>query len=80
MNEPNAETPPPATPPGAPPAAASTVVSGEHSERENTLQKLLRERELELARLQDENHRLKTPLTPAQIEKASFLDGATFWG
>ncbi len=64
----NAETPPP-----APPPAATTVLQGTKSERELQLeeenQRLAKEkkdREIKIAELEDENHRLKSPPSDPQ--------------
>jgi len=71
--------------PGNPPAAA-VVASGKLSEADaaelvrlraekDELGKLVKERETRLAELEDENRRLKSPPTPAAVQKKGFLDG-----
>ncbi len=49
----------PPSEPTAPPPAAQTVLDGVKTERELELEKKLKDREIELAHIQDENHRLK---------------------
>lgn len=71
--------------PGNPPAAA-VVAAGKLSEADaaelvklrqekEDLGKLVKERETRLAELEDENRRLKSPPTPAAVQKKGFLDG-----
>jgi len=71
--------------PGTPPAAG-VVISGKLSEgdaaelvrlrqEKEDLGKLVKDRETRLAELEDENRRLKTPPTPAAVQKKGFLDG-----
>lgn len=71
--------------PGTPPAAG-VVASGKLSEgdaaelvrlrqEKEDLGKLVKERETRLAELEDENRRLKSPPTPAAVQKRGFLDG-----
>ena len=52
-------------PPPAPPPAAATVLSGDRTEREVQLQEEIKKREIRISVLEDENHRLKSPPTPA---------------
>lgn len=86
---PPAQPDPPATP-QAPPLAAETVQKGKVKEgdvaelarlkRENDeLKQRKKSAEVRAAELEDENHRLKTPPTPAQEQKANWLDGVTFF-
>jgi len=80
------ETPSGATPsPGDPPAAA-VVAAGKLDERDaaelvrlrqerDDLAAKVKDREGRVAALEDENHRLKHPPTPAAVQKRGFLDG-----
>jgi hypothetical protein len=56
--------------PAAPPPAATTVLQGTKTERELDLEKKLRDREIELSHIQDENHRLKQVPTAAPAAAA----------
>lgn len=80
---------PPATP-QAPPPAAEAVQKGKIGEgdvaelarlkRENEeLKQRKKSAEVRASQLEDENHRLKTPPSPAQQQKADWLDGFTFF-
>lgn len=69
-NPPTENNPPPAPP--APPPAATTVLQGTRTEREIELEKKLKDREIELAHVQDENHQLKqVPASPASTPAAA---------
>lgn len=71
-----AQAPQPPAPTQAPPAA-QIVAQGQITEREAALQRTIRDRETRISELEDENHRLKTPATPApkaEPAKKSFLD------
>lgn len=76
--------------PGTPPPAATVVAGGTLTEGDaGELIRLRQEnerlagekksRELELMKLQDENSRLKSPPTPAQVQKKGFLEKAAEW-
>lgn len=77
----------PAAPAPAPtrpsmPPAAQVVIEGKKTERELALERDLKERELRVSQLEDENRRLKTipaPATEKAKEKHSWLSGATFF-
>ncbi len=75
------ETPSPGTPP-----AATVVAQGKLSEADAAelvrlrqekadLGKLVKDREVRLAELEDENRQLKNPTPPAVVQKRGFLDG-----
>lgn len=82
---------PSAAPDAAPPAAARTVTTGQRTEREIQLEAELqrerdqhtstaaekKQREVRIAELEDELHRLKTPAKPADDrgDLQRFLDG-----
>lgn len=74
--------PPEAQPLPNPPRAAKTVLEGTKTEREAALERDLKEREVRLAQLENENRQLKTPPPPkpkpAQGRK-SILSGLTFF-
>ena len=62
---------------------AKTVSAGTMTEREIELERQLKSREEHISKLEDENHRLKSPPAPAPLAtpaaKRSWLDGATFF-
>ena len=68
----------------APPPAAKIVLEGTKTEKEIVLEKTLKERETRISELEDENHRLKSPLKPTTEprkpapSKKSWHDGAFF--
>ena len=64
----------------SPPPAATIVLEGTKTERELALERDVKEREMRIAELEDQNRQLKTPPTPAPrklAEKKSWLSGAT---
>ena len=76
-------TPPSEVAPLAPPPATETVLKGAKREGDVALERTLKERELRIAELEDENRTLKTPPTPAppqtQAKKKSWLKGWTLF-
>lgn len=85
-DEPTVITPPPApSPTPAAPPAAATVLTGKRREGETDLAAelaaKLKARELRLAELEDENHRLKSvPVPKDEPTKKHWLEGHTFFG
>jgi len=74
----------PPAPNPAPPITAKAVIEGTKTERELELERKLKEREIEAARLMDQNRTLKTPPAKPQgqqpaPEKKSWLSGGTFF-
>lgn len=73
-------TPAPATTPAAaPPPAAEVVLNAEVTEEKVRLEKTLRDREMRIAQLEDENRTLKTipkptPVPVTAIDKRSALE------
>ncbi len=65
----------------SPPPAAQIVLEGTRTERELALERDIKDREIRIAELEDQNRQLKTPPTPAPRkpapEKKSWLSGAT---
>lgn len=81
-------TPPPERGPPADPPAAKTVLEGTKTERELALARRIKDLELKIADLEDENRQLKAiprtpppppPRAPNAPEKASWIRGCTFW-
>lgn len=84
----NPPPPAPAPPPGGtpspePPPATEVVLSGTKTEREIALERDLKNRELRIADLEDQNRQLKTIPKPAAKappqEKKQWLSGLTFF-
>ena len=61
------------------PSLAETALDGPLTEQTAALSKKLKERETELASLQDENRRLKTQPEMTAKQKKHWLDGGTFF-
>jgi len=68
-----------------PPPASKTVLEGTKGEKDAALERKLKERELRVSELEDENHRLKTippvpdPPPPPKPKKKEWLKGWTFF-
>jgi len=76
------KSPPEPQAPAKAPPAAEVVLKGAKREGNEALARTLKERELRIAELEDENRTLKTPPTPATPKppkKKSFLSGWTFF-
>jgi hypothetical protein len=69
------------TPPPAPPPAAVVVANADISEREAQLQQEIKDREIRISQLEDENFRLTTPpaKNSAATEEAAAAEEDSGW-